>query len=128
MREQPEYLAKLPKDRHGLYIMLAVVAVLILTLVGAWKLYIGTVAGWQKRFEQKPERPQQMIIGHRVATPPSDADLAEFKLRQLAEARARAHAGASYDRCIDGIAFRKLPDGGWENIPKTTCVPTTTQK
>lgn len=114
-RPQPEYLAKLPKDRHGLAWTVGIGVVLAITMVGAWQVYVGTVRGWEARFNA-PKK----AISPTVREVPAEAVLAEQRLRELAAARSREPA-VIVDRCINGVAFRRLPDGGWENLPKVRC-------
>lgn len=118
--DKPKYLDDQPRERSGVYMIVAISLVLAVALVGAWKLYIGTVEGWQRRFS--PSRDSAVPPSYVQATSATDAVLAEQRLRDLAAAR-NARPALNVDRCIDGVAFRKLPDGGWENIPNIRCNP-----
>ena len=106
-REQPEYLAKLPKDRHGLWLMAFVALVLLFTMYGAWKLYIGTVQGWENRFNRPTARPEASQY----------TEMAAANEPQILP----APQPLIIDKCIDGTAFVKLADGGWTNIPGIQC-------
>lgn len=109
-RDQPEYLAKLPKDRHGIVWVVLIALAIGASLVAALKIYAGTVDGWNKRFGSttsgKVERPRTA------------------KNQAVSKVRAGTYPQpilTKPDKCIDGTAFRKLPDGGWENMPGVGC-------
>ena len=116
--DRPKYLDGQPKERSGVYSIIAISMVLAVALFGAWKLYIGTVVGWEKRFNSPAPAALNATVTTHEMTP--DAKLVERRLRDLAEARKR-NAATKPDKCIDGVTFKKLRDGGWENIPNIRC-------
>jgi hypothetical protein len=115
--EKPKYLANLPKERPGVYIIVALAAVLAIALYGALRIYAGTVQDWERRFNSPsptaaaPTPPPEPSAAERIAIAQREHDL------WLAE-RAKQRL---ISKCINGVAFRKLPDGGWKNLPGVHC-------
>ena len=131
-RERPPYLGDLPRDRRGNWPMYLLAIGLLAALIGAWKIYTGTVAAWHERFQApRPKAP--------ASAPPAaniEAQRAEYMRRIRAQREKAARAASMVDerlraaneqdrsgwKCIDGTPFRPLPGGGWENIPGERCV------
>lgn len=107
-RNQPDYLAKLPRDRHGIAWVVGIGLVLAVTMAGAWQLYVGTVVGWENRFN----RPAELASPAPLILPAPVIDPAQVGARE---------GPAPYDKCIDGTAFKRLAGGGWENVPGIRC-------
>ena len=128
-RERPPYLGDLPRDRRGNWPMYLLAAGLLAALIGGWKIYAGTVAAWHERFQApKPTAPaptadieaQRAAYMRRVrAQREQAARQAEMADESLRAANARDRTGW---KCIDGVSFRPLPNGGWENVPGERCV------
>ena len=116
--DKPKYLDDQPKERPGVYIIIAIAIVLAIALYGALQIYAGMVQGWDRRFN--PDRDSAPPPGYNRRQAEADAALAEEKLPLLAAQRELEQA-KTYDKCVNGTAFRKLPDGGWENIPNLRC-------
>lgn len=110
--EKPKYVADLPREWPGHYIIIAIALVLAIAIYGALKIYAGTVDGWDKRFNRPAQRTSPVSR--------SSAELPQDRLRELEDARSQ-QMQPKIDRCIDGVAFRRLPDGGWENLPGVPC-------
>ncbi|WP_239508827.1 hypothetical protein [Stenotrophomonas maltophilia] len=141
-RERPEYLQPIPRTRWE-FPWLGMWAVLLLGMAGAgiW-LHLKTGDAWNARFQS--HEPPSVVAQPSVTTQPTtaekDAFIAEIRARReraeieakwtevrLREVAAeRAAAGRSNPankdeyRCINGIAFRRIP-GGWENVPGAPC-------
>ena len=123
-RERPPYLGDLPRDRRGNWPMYLLAVGLLAALIGAWKVYTGTVVAWHERFQApKP-----------TATAPAPPSPAELERRRAAlqealvaeAARQIMQQAEKQDRsgwkCIDGTPFRPVPGGGWENVPGEWCM------
>lgn len=141
-RERPEYLQPIPRHRWE-FPWLGMWAVLLLGMAGAgiW-LHLKTGDAWTARFQshEAPPSVSQPSATTQPTTAKNDAFIAEIRARrERAEAEAkmtetrlreiaaeRAAAGGSNSaskdeyRCINGIAFRRIP-GGWENVPGIPC-------
>jgi len=141
-RERPEYLQPIPRTRWE-FPWLGMWAVLLLGMAGAgiW-LHLKTGDAWNARFRKNvaPQSLTQPDMPSTVTTEERDAFTAEIREgrrraeieAQITEARLRAIAaqraasGQSNSakkgefRCINGIAFRRIP-GGWENVPGAPC-------
>lgn len=105
--DKPKYLTDLPRERPGHYIIIAIALVLAIAIYGALKIYAGTVSGWEKRFNQPAT--------HTAIPPPARASNAH------ATEKLPAPVALKPDKCINGTPFRRLPDGGWENIKGVRC-------
>src|SRR5690606_38442699 len=77
-RERPPYLGDLPRDRRGNWPMYLLAVGLLAALIGAWKVYTGTVVAWHERFQApKP-----------TATTPAPPSPAELERRRAARQEA----------------------------------------
>lgn len=131
-RERPEYLQPIPRSRWE-FPWLGMWAVLLLGMAGAgiW-LHLKTGDAWNTRFKAAPELSGAPA---RIEPSPADSDsnrkamIAEIRARrELAEIAAKRAEAGRLDtpthkdelRCINGIAFRRIP-GGWENVPGAPC-------
>lgn len=120
-RIKPEYVDQVPKDKSGGMLWTMIIGlVLLATMIGAWQIYAGTVAGWEKRFGKQPT-PAAIPAG--VAESRAQATVAAANAEANLRALNAAHLEQEkpFDKCINGVAFRKLNDGGWENIPGIRC-------
>jgi len=141
-RERPEYLQPIPRTRWE-FPWLGMWAVLLLAMAGAgiW-LHLRTGDAWNARFQSNdtPTIVKQPSATTQATTAEKDAFIAEIRERReraeleakMTEARLREigaqrfAAGQQHTektdefRCINGIAFRRIP-GGWENVPGKTC-------
>lgn len=121
-RERPEYLQPIPRTRWE-FPWLGLWAVLLLGMAGAgiW-LHLRTGSAWNVRF-QAPDTPSESAIDGQAPQPEPVADrqamLAEVRARREQAEREIRRKRADV-RCIDGVAFRRIP-GGWENVPGETC-------
>jgi len=121
-RERPPYLGELRQARRGnwaIHLLAGVLAgVLVIALVGGWRIHSDTVSAWQQRFQA---RPAPVAAATTLAEPPPAIDQATIDrhAQQIIKA-ARRESRAGW-KCIDGIAFRPLPEGGWENVPGDKC-------
>ncbi|HFF6215717.1 hypothetical protein [Stenotrophomonas maltophilia] len=136
-RERPEYLQPIPRTRWE-FPWLGMWAVLLLGMAGAgiW-LHLKTGDAWSARFK----KPEVAASEAPLNTPHNRAFMAELReRRERAEAEikmvqamndeiamknaeaARLKNATDNDglRCINGVAFRRIP-GGWENVPGATC-------
>ena len=118
-------------------------AVLLLGMAGAgvW-LHLKTQDAWNARFQKHDAPPSltQSDPASPATTTKKDALIAEIRERReraeveakMTEVRLRSIAAQRADadqskpakkdefRCINGIAFRRIP-GGWENVPGEYC-------
>lgn len=121
-RERPDYLQPIPRSRWE-FPWLGLWAVLLLGMagVGIW-LHLKTGEAWNARFQPGIEDRQV------EATPPSVssrktqiAGVSIDEIRRRREQTEREYKKQRAElRCIDGVAFRRIP-GGWENVPGETC-------
>ena len=95
--DKPKYLDGQPKERSGIYTIVAI--------------------SWNKRFD--PEQDSAVPVGY---SPPPDAiqRIRDAERQHNAQLATRKRA-PKVDKCINGTAFRQLPQGGWENIPGIHC-------
>ncbi|OBU68458.1 hypothetical protein A9K58_06495 [Stenotrophomonas maltophilia] len=141
-RERPDYLQPIPRSRWE-FPWLGLWAVLLLGMAaaGIW-LHLQTGNAWNERFQKQDASPKP--VQHAAPSQPTtagndrfmaeirarrelaeaEAKMAEARLREVAAERAAAGRSTSAKkdeyRCINGIAFRRIP-GGWENVPGDTC-------
>jgi len=123
-RERPPYLGELPRDRRGNWAIYALAAALLAALLGGWRIYADTVAAWHTRF-QSPSR-SEPATSHtsRAQEIQRQQTLAQIRAQREAAQRqaAQQHSTNRHGwKCIDGILFRPLPGGGWENVPGERC-------
>ncbi|WP_180861034.1 hypothetical protein [Stenotrophomonas maltophilia] len=141
-RERPEYLQPIPRSRWE-FPWLGMWAVLLLAMAGAgiW-LHVRTGDAWNARFQSNdtPSIVKQPSATKQPASAEKDAFIAEIRERReraeveasMTEARLRETGAQRFaagqqgpektdeTRCINGIAFRRIP-GGWENVPGAPC-------
>lgn len=127
-RERPPYLGNLPRDRRGNWTLYLLAALLLAALVGGWKVYTNTVAGWHVRFNGAPaERPMPgRLVEGRTREEQAEYLRQEAERERHMEARQR-ELDAAWEkeraswRCVRGTPFRQMPGGGWENVPGQRC-------
>ncbi|HDS1149219.1 TPA: hypothetical protein QDZ88_001466 [Stenotrophomonas maltophilia] len=121
-RKRPDYLQPIPRS-HWEFPWLGLWAVLLLGMAGAgiW-LHLKTGDAWNARFQ--PVVKDQQV----ETTPPSassrNTEIAGVSIEEIRRLREQAEREYKKQRaelrCIDGVAFRRIP-GGWENVPGETC-------
>ncbi|SMR68819.1 MULTISPECIES: hypothetical protein [Stenotrophomonas] len=136
-RERPEYLPPIPRSRWE-FPWLGMWAVLLLGMAGAgiW-LHLRTGDAWNARFN-RPETASNETPSNTAHNKAFMAELRERRERAEAEIKmaqamddeiaiqnaeaARLRNATDHDklRCINGVAFRRIP-GGWENVPDAPC-------
>lgn len=121
-RERPDYLQPIPRSRWE-FPWLGLWAVLLLGMAGAgiW-LHVRTGDAWNARFQAEPMPARSTSADpapHREPVTDRKAALAEIRARREQAERELQRKRADV-RCIDGVAFRRIP-GGWENVPGETC-------
>lgn len=120
-RERPPYLRELPRDKRGNWAIYALAAALLAALLGGWRIYADTVAAWHTRFQRSPSQPDTSHASRDQEIQRQKA-LAEIRARREAAQRQPQHRTNHHGwKCIDGILFRPLPGGGWENVPGERC-------
>lgn len=141
-RERPEYLPPIEKPRWGFpWLTVIGISVLALAVFGV-KQHLATQAAWNQRFqERQPSTTQapsaRLTPAQWAQRQREDAEIIrQFRERQAMaeqqspltlpkpmteqEFKQRNHTEANGLRCINGILFRRLPNG-WENIPGSRC-------
>ncbi len=121
-RERPEYLQPIPRTRWE-FPWLGLWALLLLGMAGAgiW-LHLRTGDAWNARFQGSPTTSGPIRDDQTTQPEPvvdQTAMLAEVRARR-AQAEREIQRKRADLRCIDGVAFRRIP-GGWENVPGETC-------
>ena len=86
--DKPKYLDGQPKERSGVYTIIAIGLVLAIALFGAWRIYIGTVIGWDKRFNS-PDKAHQVTARPLTLPPRSEAIRQAVALHQREQALRR---------------------------------------
>lgn len=126
-RERPDYLPALERRRWE-FPWLLLIAICLIGLGVAGVLLMGkTNAAWSERFERASANvaPETTAIAPVSDDALRQARLAEIRLRREAaeaEARNARKISSKQFKCVAGTVFKRI-DGGWENVPNTTCDP-----
>jgi hypothetical protein len=126
VRERPEYLpAKRKKEGAGIAWTLIIGLALAAALAGGVKIYVDTVAGWQRNKEAKERSVSNQRAAGDSAVREMDAQRNAYNERVQSAIDAQLKAEEQELRrgnlrCINGALFRRLPNG-WENIPGRPC-------
>ncbi len=119
-RERPPY-REMFQNEHSSSVWPTVLVglVLLAAIAGALIVYRNTLAGWERRFGDKPQPTAHPAIERTPeALPPALTD--EDMARIIEQERKREAEDAKSLRCINGQLFRRLPNG-WENLPGRYC-------
>lgn len=121
--DRPDYLPRSETHGTSLWWIIALGIAMAGLLWMGLRMYAATTVAWEDRYGTgRAQRAAQQHANLDAAVQRRE------QLRQVAEAEARRlheeqppATAPKPDRCINGTAFKRLPDGGWANMPGVRC-------